>query len=275
MAEMAGFSSFYLIDGRLDYFWVDTQSVSDSYKSDHGSQNHDHLSSCKDLPCKSDSLEMISFPTRKDGDGEWKKAKVFPVDCFSAVGCTKTEPESYVPYNTEDASATLDNFIGAAKNPGVIALKPLWEFVHCQQLQKCTLYMYGSSYIRQMYDSKEYTKKQVGALLASFKKTFLYEAFFATGPDNSMSISSNPELFEKLKSRPEMLAHMRGWNDTLLVQLVKKQGMHSNQLNQPILIFPNCTTCLTRFFVWPTNPKRLIKSMFRCLIFFLFMMNPG
>lgn len=82
--------------------------------------------------------------------------------------------------------------------------------------------MYGSFNIRQMYDSKEFTKNEIVSLLQSFKKTVIYEAFFATGPDNSMSMTTNPKLFEKLKKRPELLAHMRGWNDALLVQLIKK-----------------------------------------------------
>lgn len=151
-----------------------------------------------------------------------KKEKVFPQDCFSAFGCTKTEPETIVPFDTDQSAMILDGFIKEAKNPLVIALKPLWEFVKCTSLGNCTLAMYGSFNLRQMYDSHEYTKQEVLDLLHKFKETILYEAFLATGPDNSMSMTTNPDLFDQFKARPELLAHMRGWNDALLIQLLQK-----------------------------------------------------
>lgn len=120
--------------------------------------------------------------------------------------------ETKINLSEPTAVETIITYLNIYKNPFILGIKPPRELLVIDRnlLSHVTLAQYGSFNLRCLF--KTYKDINISNWLnTSFKEVFLYESFFATGLENSVS---DKQLFEIISFKYEELYKLiKVWND--------------------------------------------------------------
>jgi hypothetical protein len=162
--------------------------------------------------------------------------------CVAGTSSKKTYPQRCLSsFDVETTCFTEPKWTGTLeeimlffqdKNPIILAIKPMWELFDIPKdiLANFDLYVYGSFNFRCLF--KKVSSKVVADFINhSFRQVFLYESFFVSGAENTMS-GTDP-LFQKyVENDPFLIEMMNGWNEHIVKDCLDTTIEISLELNK-------------------------------------------
>jgi len=146
---------------------------------------------------------------------------------FPSAAPTISDPARIVA--AAECVETVRAFLANYQHPLYLMLKPCWELIGLDAalLAKTTLALYGGFNLRCMYE-KGQTREWVAEFInKSFCRVVFYESYYATGSENSLSVTEAPHLFKAIATQHSRFwlgvqRCMDAWNDSNSLVQVKR-----------------------------------------------------
>lgn len=140
--------------------------------------------------------------------------KTYPADFVRVFGATP-EPATA---DVLEAAARIESIAGAAARHLMLVLKPPRELLHLSAalVAKTTVVAYGSFNFRALGGAGSARFAELANDV--MPQTIVYESFFVTGSENSVTQSNAPQFFEHARTHaPRLLGAIEAWNAHIAV----------------------------------------------------------